>query len=138
MPQFNTLFWLSQIFWLLVSFSGLYLGIRFIVFPLFDSIFAKRKKLIDTPLDQAEKLTKKIQALQEELEQKKENLRKCHEEKLNKAYQSGFDQLQLTLQKKEKDVSNHLKKITQKAEHDETVVLKSRSDFLTKALKGET
>ena len=136
MPQFDTVFFISQIFWLLVSFCGLYLGVRFIIFPMFDSIFSERKKQMDIPLDQAEKLTQKTQFLQEELERKKESFKRRCEEKLNRVYQSEVDRLQLALQQEEQNLSNRLKKNSQKAECDESLVLKNKSDFALKALKG--
>ena len=76
MPQFDLSVFVGQIFWLLVSFGTLYLGVYFIVFPLFNSIFNARKKLIDTPLEKADKIAMDTQRLELEIEKKKLDLQK--------------------------------------------------------------
>ena len=136
MPQFDLSVFLGQIFWLLVSFGTLYLGVYFIVFPMFNSIFNARKKLIDIPLERAEKITTDTQHLELEIEKKQLDLQKRNEEKLNATYQDEAKHLQNAFDKVDKSFSESLRRLVQKINKDESVVLKNADTFVQNALKG--
>ena len=135
MPQFNTTFWLSQVFWLLISFGSLYLGVRFIIFPMFDTIFKKRAEKIERPLEQAEALVSKTQKMQYQAEQRKQDLSKRQADQLEKAQQQAAEQMRSVSEKQEKELSDRLKRHTQKAEKIERLLL-SDADFVNCVLKG--
>jgi len=135
MPQFNTTFWLSQVFWLLISFGGLYLGVRFVIFPMFDTIFKKRAEKIERPVEQAEKLVSETQKMQYQAEQKKQELSKRRADRLEAAQQQAAEQMRLASEKQEKELSNRLNRSVQKAEKIEQRLL-SDSDFVNCVLKG--
>ena len=136
MPQFDLSVFVGQIFWLLVSFGTLYLGVYFIVFPLFNSIFNARKKLIDIPLEKADKIAMDTQGLELEMEKKKLDLQKRNEEKLNSTYQDEANRLQIVFNKVDKSFSESLKRLVQKINKDESVVLKNTDTFVQNVLKG--
>lgn len=138
MPQFDTAFWFSQIFWLLISFGGLYLGVTFIVFPLFDKIFSKRAEQIDKPLEKAEQLTQEVQCLQQQLDQKKEAFLKQHQHLLASAHKEELVRFQSALEKKEKDLIRQLQHQVQTLEQNEKKVKEGLSDFVSKAVKGSS
>ncbi|MGN0919376.1 MAG: hypothetical protein ACI4OR_01255 [Alphaproteobacteria bacterium] len=136
MPQFDTAFWLSQIFWLLISFGGLYLGVRFIIFPMFDKIFAARAQRIDIPVEKSEKLLQEVQALQQKLEQKKESFAARQNQRLADAQLQERNRLEQAVAKTEKELSHHLKHHIQKLEREEKQVLADASAFVKQTLKG--
>ena len=137
MPQFDTLFFLSQIFWLLVSFGGLYLGVYFIIFPMFQSIFSKRAALIELPLERAENLAKETQLIEQKLAEKKLAYDKRCNEHLNSVYQKNASLLKEALKKTDDSLNAALKKTIQKITTDETAVLKNANAFVKEALKGK-
>lgn len=137
MPQFDTTFLFSQIFWLLFSFGILYLGIHFVVFPMFDEISTKRNDLIQTPLEKAETLIQDIKILQAQIEQKKQKQDKKNEEKLQQAYQKGLQRWQKELQRTEKMLTRSLKRKIQKMETEEKEILDNASGFIVQILKGK-
>ena len=135
MPQFNTTFWLSQVFWLLISFGSLYLGVRFIIFPMFDTIFKKRAEKIERPLEQAEELVSKTQKMQYQAEQRKQDLARRQADQLETAQQQAAEQMRSVSEKQEKELSNRLNRHIQKIEKIEQQLL-SDSDFVNGVLKG--
>lgn len=58
MPQFDLAFYLSQAFWMLVSFGFLYLLVDYILFPLLDDALSARKRIISENLDAADRANK--------------------------------------------------------------------------------
>ena len=137
MPQFDTTFLFSQIFWMLFSFGVLYLGIRFLVFPMFDKIFEKRNKVIQEPVEKAEKLTREIQEIQTQIEQKKQQQEKRSAKRLQQTYQTALQHFEKELQKTDKNLAISLKKSVQKMETEETRVLNNSADFVIQAVKGK-
>ena len=136
MPQFETTYWASQIFWLLVSFGILYLGVRLIVFPLFESIFKARQEKMDTFLNQAEALTKKAEVLEEKKKTEQQKWEQYRQQRLNEAHEKGQADFQKALEQNEKHLMKLFQNHIQKMERDEKVVLKSVDTFIAKAQKG--
>ncbi|MBR6231943.1 MAG: hypothetical protein IKQ99_02460 [Alphaproteobacteria bacterium] len=137
MPQFDTTFLFSQIFWMLFSFGVLYLGIRFIVFPMFDKIFEQRNKVTQEPVEKAEGLTQEIQKIQTQIEQKQQQREKRSAQRLQQTYQTAVQHLEKELQKTDKNLASSLKKSVQKMEKEEMDVLDNSADFVTLAAKGK-
>lgn len=78
MPQFDVSFYLSQIFWMLISFGFLYLMMSHLICPMIDEVLSERARLIQDDLDaaerinhQAEKLIQRHQAFMASAEQEK-------------------------------------------------------------------
>lgn len=136
MPQFETTFLVSQIFWLLISFGCLYLGVRWLIFPLYDKIFDARERLIKKPVEEAEELLKKIEVLQQEVDQKKQAFSFHNEQRLNQAYQRGTEYFNSKIQKTDKMLNRILQKKVQKMEHTEKGLLKEKAKFITDVLEG--
>lgn len=55
MPQFDLVPYLSQAFWMLLSFGFLYLIVAFLIFPMIEDVLVERGTLIKTDLEIAEK-----------------------------------------------------------------------------------
>ena len=137
MPQFDTSVFWGQIFWMFISFGGLYLLVRFILFPRFCSIFTARNQVIQTPLQKSEKLILEIQNLQEKMEQKKQQLIKRKEKSLNTTYQTCSTHLKRVLQKNDTALTCSFKKTLDTIKRDEKNILDRKSDFINKAITGE-
>jgi len=58
MPQFELVFYLSQAFWMLISFGFLYLLVDYVLFPMIYDVMDERKRLISENLAAAEKANK--------------------------------------------------------------------------------
>ena len=136
MPQFETTYWVSQIFWLLMSFGVLYLGVRLIVFPLFDSIFKARQEKVDALLNQAEVLTKKAESLEEKKQGEQQRQEQRIQQRLNEAHEKGQEDFQKVLAQNEKHLMKLFQNHIQKMERQETDVLKGADTFVAKAQKG--
>ena len=135
MPQFETTYFLSQIFWLLISFGSLYFGIRWFIFPLYDKIFYARDLLIKKPLEEAEVLLKETEALQLEIEQKKQDFASRNEQCLNQVYQETREYFDAAMLKTEKILNKTLQKNTHKLELAEKRLLKQKENFVSDVLK---
>ena len=136
MPQFDTAFLAGQIFWVIVSFGLLYLGVQFIVFPLFERIFKKRDLKIQTALEKAEQLTKKTEDLEKQIEQKKKAFEEKQKARLELAHQNAVNEMMHTLKKTDLALMQNLKNTLKKMEHEEKEVLAHSSDFIKRAMKG--
>ena len=137
MPQFDTTFLFSQIFWMLFSFGVLYLGVCFIIFPMFDKIFEQRNKVTQEPVEKAEGLTQEIQKIQTQIEQKQQLYEKRSAQRLQQTYQTALQHFEGELQKMDKNLASSLKKSIQKMEKEEKDVLNNSTDFVTQAAKGK-
>lgn len=56
MPQFELTPFLSQAFWMLISFGFMYLIVSYLIFPMLEDVFAERETLIKTDLEIAERV----------------------------------------------------------------------------------
>lgn len=137
MPQFETTYFVSQIFWLLVSFGGLYLGVCFIIFPLFKDIFDMRQMKIENILNQAEKLTHDAQVLEEEFIQKKQKQEEQRQQRVMLAQEKAQQDFQKNIKKNEKDLLKMLQNQIHKMEREERTVLMQANVFVAKAEKGK-
>jgi len=84
MPQLNTEFWISQIFWLVLIFSSLYLIIWKIFLPKITYSIENRKSRVVNDLDEAQKLKesaeKKLNEYNEIIEKSKKEAKKIIED----------------------------------------------------------
>lgn len=63
MPQFELAFYLSQAFWMLISFGFLYLLVDNVLLPMIYDVFDERKRLIAENLAAAEKANKEAEIM---------------------------------------------------------------------------
>ena len=88
MPQLNTEFWASQIFWLILIFSSLYLIIWKIFLPRITYSIENRKSRIVNDLDEAQKLKenaeKKLNEYNKIIEESKKEAKKIIEDSKKK------------------------------------------------------
>ena len=75
MPQLNPEFFVSQLFWLVVTFSFLLVFLWRISLPRIESVLEKREKKINDDIATAKELQEKAEAIQKILEDKLRNAR---------------------------------------------------------------
>ncbi len=68
MPQLETATYLSQIFWLLISFFSLWAIMAFLIVPKIEQVLESRRLKIDDYIQKAEELNKKAQISLEKYE----------------------------------------------------------------------
>lgn len=56
MPQFELTPFLSQSFWMLISFGFMFLIISYLIFPMLEDVFQERETIIKTDLEIAERV----------------------------------------------------------------------------------
>ena len=69
MPQFDVAPYLSQAFWMLISFGFMYLLVSYLIMPMLEDVFEKRDTLIKTDLEAAERLNKQAETLIKEYDE---------------------------------------------------------------------
>ena len=69
MPQFDVAPYLSQAFWMLISFGFMYLLVSYLIMPMLEDVFEKRDTLIKTDLEVAERLNKQAETLIKEYDE---------------------------------------------------------------------
>tara|TARA_B100000700_G_C14915763_1_gene794586 strand:+ start:50 stop:628 length:579 start_codon:yes stop_codon:yes gene_type:complete len=107
MPQLNPEFWAAQIFWLILTFSALYLIIWKIFLPRITYSIENRKSRIVNDLDEAQKLKEKAE----------KKLKEYHEiiEKSKREAKKIFDD---NKKKLEKDIENKKQKFNEEIEKE--------------------
>lgn len=63
MPQFDVSFYVSQAFWMLISFGFLYLMMSHLICPMIEEVLAERARLIQSDLDAAERMNRQAEKL---------------------------------------------------------------------------
>ena len=69
MPQFDVAPYLSQAFWMLISFGFMYLLVSYLIMPMLEDVFEKRDTLIKTDLEAAERLNEQAETLIKEYDE---------------------------------------------------------------------
>ena len=128
MPQLNPESFSSQIFWLFVTFSILFLVIHFFLLPKLKKIRAKREETVSNYLSQTQKLNEQIDVIIIQIDQE-----------LNKAKISFNNKIKEELEKNriifEKEVSLIEKNFETKKEKLNSELLKSKKDIRNKVPK---
>ena len=128
MPQLNPESFSSQIFWLFVSFSILFLITHFFLLPRLKKIREKREKTISNYLAQTQELNKQIDDIVTQIDQE-----------LNKAKISFNNKIKEELEKNriifEKEVSLIEKNFETRKEKLNSELLKSQKDIRNKIPK---
>ena len=128
MPQLNPESFSSQIFWLFVSFSTLFLIIHFFLIPKLKKIREKREETVSDYLSQTRKLNKQIEDIISQIDQE-----------LNKAKISFNDKVKEELEKNKILFENEIRLIEKnfetKKEKLNFELLKSKKDIRNKIPK---
>lgn len=63
MPQFELTPFLSQAFWMLISFGFMYLIVSYLIFPMLEDVFEERETIIKTDLEIAARVNRQADEL---------------------------------------------------------------------------
>ena len=63
MPQFDIAPYLSQAFWMLISFGFMYLLVSYLIMPMLEDILERRDVMIKNDLEAAERINKQAELL---------------------------------------------------------------------------
>ena len=117
MPQLNPEFFVSQLFWLVVTFSFLLVFLWRISLPRIGSVLEKREKKINDDIATTKELQKEAESIQKIIEDKLRNARtetaiiiKTTSIDLQKKTVSGLVKLDKDLDKKIDDSANDIEK----------------------------
>jgi F-type H+-transporting ATPase subunit b len=123
MPQLNPEFWIAQIFWLIITFSTLYLIIWKIFLPKIRYSIENRKSRIVNDLDEAQKLRgtaeKKLKEYNEIIERSKKEAKKIIDDNKKKL---------------DKDIKNKKKDFDREIEKELALTEKELKDLKSKSL----
>ena len=115
MPQFNAETFPSQLFWLVITFTLLYLFINFLVLPRIRDNLRLRKNKISNDIERAELIKSNIEKIVKDYEFKIDKARdKANlivKESAKKAQQDFFSQLESSKNKIEQKILNAEKEI---------------------------
>lgn len=63
MPQFDTTWYIGEIFWMLLCFIMMYVGIKYFIFPLIQDVILERQHVIQNDLNIAQTVNKQAEKL---------------------------------------------------------------------------
>jgi F-type H+-transporting ATPase subunit b len=110
MPQLDTEFWISQIFWLAITFSILFVLLSKLILPKISANLETRKSLILENISNAEK---KREESESKIKEYNEIIEKCKNEAkslLNQAKEKMMKDINLKKEALEKDLSSEIQK----------------------------
>ena len=123
MPQLNPEFFVSQLFWLVVSFSFLLVFLWRISLPRIESVLDKRERKINDDISAAKKLQEEAEEIQKKID-----------ERLQKARLENNDFIKNTSISLQEKINNELDKIEKnldkKIEESENVIKKNKNESI--------
>jgi len=120
MPQLNPEFYISQVFWLVITFSFLLIFLWRISLPRINSVLEKREDKINNEIQTAKNLQTEAEAIQDKIDQELSASR----EQVEKLIKETTKNLQI-------NISNQLKKndieLTNKIDESEKTIKKNKN-----------
>ena len=121
MPQLNPEFFISQLFWLFVFFSFLFIFLWRISLPRIATVLEKRQNLINDNLAVAKELQEKAQGIEKDINRE-----------ISKAKQSNNDQIKDTILTLQNEMTSKLKSLDTELEdkiaRSEKEIIKNRDE----------
>jgi F-type H+-transporting ATPase subunit b len=110
MPQLDTEFWISQIFWLAITFSILFILLSKIILPKISANLETRKSLILENISTAEKKREESESKIKEYNEIVEKSKNDAKSMINQAKERLMKDINLKKGALEKDLSNEIQK----------------------------
>ncbi|MBS0184974.1 MAG: hypothetical protein JSS34_01255 [Proteobacteria bacterium] len=129
MPQLNVETFPSLIFWLILSFGVLYLGLRYLIIPKISKTMEMREEKIETYLEKAQEFQKKSLEIQKSNEEK---LHEAHLDAQNLFTQHAREMKEL-YQKQENEIAENFHQQYLKFEKD----LLLKQNEISQSLKSD-
>ena len=125
MPQLNPEFFISQLFWLFLTFLFLLIFLWKISLPRISSVLEKREKKINEDINSAKKLQAEAEEIQKDIDSQ---LRKAKEDNDDLIKQASL-KFQDNISKELEELDNNLNK---KLEESSSLIEKNKTDSLLK------
>ncbi len=122
-PQFDTSWYVGEIFWLLLTFSFLFLGIKYFIFPMIQDVFIERKQVIDNDLGIAEVVNQRAEKLMRDYKSHILSAEETKAEIINETYQD-IQKFSIHVEAEHEEV------FRQQIDDTEKKMQQIRSDFL--------
>ena len=116
MPQLNPEFFISQLFWLVVTFSFLLVFLWRISLPRIGNILEKRERKINEDLTAAKELQSEAENIQDKIEQQLKQARSDASELIKSSSASFQDKAQHEITKLEKELDEKITDSSNKIE----------------------
>ena len=116
MPQLNPEFFVSQLFWLVVTFSFLLVFVWRISLPRISNILEKRERKINEDLTAAKELQSEAENIQDKIEQQLKQARSDASELIKSSSASFQDKAQNEITKLEKELDEKITDSSNKIE----------------------
>jgi len=123
MPQLDSSSFISQIFWLTVTFLTLWFVMSLFIIPRIAEIIDERRQKIETNIQKAERLNKQAMLSLERYEQSIEQAKKDIDDRIS----AEKEQLEASFELKKAEVNQYL---NQKIADNETIIKKEREETL--------
>ena len=120
MPQLNPEFFISQLFWLIISFVFLLLFLWKISLPRISSVLEKRENKINDDISQAKQLQAEAEEIQKKIDIQLQNAKSEASDLIKNTTLSFHQQTNEVLKKLDDDLSNKLEKSTETIENNKT------------------
>jgi len=117
MPQLNPEFFVSQLFWLVVTFSFLLVFLWRISLPRIGNILEKRERKINEDLTAAKELQSEAENIQDKIEQQLKQARSDASELIKSSSASFQDKAQNEISKLEKELEEKINDSSKKIEN---------------------
>ena len=114
MPQLDPNSWVPQIFWLIITFGGLYIVISKIVFPRLSESIEQRNDYVSDLVDEAKTLAEQTEKLNNEYKELISNSKKEAQEIIT----NGRKKLNAEFDKKKNELDKNISELTEKAEKE--------------------
>ena len=87
LPQFDTSWYVGEVFWLLLTFGLFFLGVKYFIFPMIQDVFVERKQLIENDLTIASVVNERAEVLMKEYKAHILSAEETKAEIINETYQ---------------------------------------------------
>ena len=116
MPQLNPEFFVSQLFWLVVTFSFLLVFLWRISLPRISNVLEKRDRKINEDLTAAKELQSEAENIQDRIENQLKQARSDASELIKSSSASLQDKAQIEISKLEKELDDKINDSSEKIE----------------------
>ena len=135
MPQLNPEFFVSQLFWLVVTFSFLLVFLWRISLPRIGNVLEKRERKISEDLTLAKELQAEAEKIQDEIEKQLKQARMDASEMIKSSSVDFQDKTQIELTKLDKDLDkkiDHSSKDIEKSKRESVSQINNQINEITK------
>ena len=135
MPQLNPEFFVSQLFWLVVTFSFLFVFLWRVSLPRIGNVLEKRERKINEDLTKAKELQKEAQEIQESIEKQIKQARSDANDIIKSSSIELQDKAQDELIKLDKELDKKIdesSKIIEKMKNDSVSEIQTQVKEITK------